>query len=207
MARYGKKSQQEVKEAMHEMKRGKLKSGRSGKTVRNPKQAIAIGLSEARKKGAKVPPPKGKSSAGRRSASKGTAKSSSRSKAASSRTTRRSTLRTAKKSASSRTTRKASSPARSQKSQTGNFTIDHEFIRNWVEERNGKPSRVKGTGAAEDPGILRIDFPGYSGEESLEEIPWEEFFEKFDANGLAFLYQERTSGGQLSRFNKFVRRK
>ena len=57
MARYGKKSQESVKEAMREMKKGKLKSGRSGKKVRNPKQAIAIGLSEARKKGAKVPPP------------------------------------------------------------------------------------------------------------------------------------------------------
>jgi hypothetical protein len=60
MAQYGKKSQETVKEAMRKMKEGKLKSGRSGKTVRNPKQAIAIGLSEARQKGAKVPPsPKG----------------------------------------------------------------------------------------------------------------------------------------------------
>jgi hypothetical protein len=42
---------------MHEMKRGKLRSGRSGKKVTNPKQAIAIGLSEARRKGGKVPPP------------------------------------------------------------------------------------------------------------------------------------------------------
>jgi Family of unknown function (DUF6496) len=57
MARkYGKKSQKEVKGAMHEFKRGKLKSGRSGKRVSNRKQAIAIGLSKARKKGAKVPP-------------------------------------------------------------------------------------------------------------------------------------------------------
>lgn len=56
MARYGQKSQATVKKAMEKMKEGKLKSGGSGKTVRNPKQAIAIGLSEARKKGAKVPP-------------------------------------------------------------------------------------------------------------------------------------------------------
>ena len=55
MARYGKKSQSSVKGAMHKMKRGKLKSGRSGKRVKSRKQAIAIGLSEARKKGAKVP--------------------------------------------------------------------------------------------------------------------------------------------------------
>lgn len=55
MAKYSKKSQQKVERAMHEMKRGKLKSGRSGKTVKNPRQAIAIGLSEARESGAKVP--------------------------------------------------------------------------------------------------------------------------------------------------------
>jgi hypothetical protein len=55
MARYGKKAQQKVKRAMHERKRGKLKSGRSGKTVKSRKQAIAIGLSEARRAGAKVP--------------------------------------------------------------------------------------------------------------------------------------------------------
>jgi hypothetical protein len=55
MAKYGKKSQESVKKAMHKMKSGKLKSGRSKKTVTSRKQAIAIGLSEARKKGAKVP--------------------------------------------------------------------------------------------------------------------------------------------------------
>jgi hypothetical protein len=54
MAKYSKESREEVKEAMHEMKEGKLKSG-SGKKVTNPKQAIAIGLSEAREKGEKVP--------------------------------------------------------------------------------------------------------------------------------------------------------
>lgn len=58
MARkYGPKSQEKVHKAMREYKRGELKSG-SGKKVKNKKQAIAIGLSEARKKGAKVPPPK-----------------------------------------------------------------------------------------------------------------------------------------------------
>ena len=55
MARYGKKAQRKVKRAMHEMKRGKLRSGRSGKKVKSRKQAIAIGLSEARRAGAKVP--------------------------------------------------------------------------------------------------------------------------------------------------------
>jgi hypothetical protein len=54
-SKYGKKAQQKVKRAMHERKRGTLKSGRSGKKVTSRKQAIAIGLSEARKAGAKVP--------------------------------------------------------------------------------------------------------------------------------------------------------
>ena len=55
MAKYGKKSQSEVKKALHERKRGTLKSGRSGKKVTSKKQAVAIGLSEARKEGGKVP--------------------------------------------------------------------------------------------------------------------------------------------------------
>jgi hypothetical protein len=55
MARYGKKAQQKVRKAMHERKRGTLRSGRSGKKVKSRKQAIAIGLSEARRAGGKVP--------------------------------------------------------------------------------------------------------------------------------------------------------
>lgn len=55
MPRYSKKSQATVKKTMHEYKHGKLKSGRSGKKVKSRKQAVAIGLSQARKKGAKVP--------------------------------------------------------------------------------------------------------------------------------------------------------
>ena len=58
MARYGKKAQSKVKRAMHERKHGTLRSGKSGKKVTSRKQAIAIGLSEARKAGAKVPKPK-----------------------------------------------------------------------------------------------------------------------------------------------------
>jgi hypothetical protein len=56
--KYGKKAQQKVKENMREMKRGKLRSGRSNKKVKSRKQAIAIGLSQARKEGGKVPKPK-----------------------------------------------------------------------------------------------------------------------------------------------------
>jgi len=77
MARYGKKAQSKVKRAMHERKHGTLRSGRSGKKVTSRKQAIAIGLSEARKEGAKVPKPRGRSSPSRKSGSR---KSSSRGK-------------------------------------------------------------------------------------------------------------------------------
>ncbi len=55
MAKYSKESQEKVKKSMEEMKEGKLKSGKSGKKVTDPKQAVAIGLSEAREEGAKVP--------------------------------------------------------------------------------------------------------------------------------------------------------
>lgn len=85
-------------------------------------------------------------------------------------------------------------------------TQDHEEIRRWAEERGGKPSHVKGTGGKHDPGILRIDFPGFSGEGKLEEISWDEFFEKFDEQELAFVYQEKTADGEKSNFNKLVSR-
>ncbi|WP_431323312.1 hypothetical protein [Rhizobium sp. YTU87027] len=81
------------------------------------------------------------------------------------------------------------------------MTTDHDHIRAWAEARNGHPARVKGT---TDGGLLRIDFG--APEENLEEIPWEEFFKIFDRNKLAFLYQDKTSSGGESRFNKFVDR-
>jgi hypothetical protein len=72
MATYGKKAQKKVERAMHERKAGTLKSGRSGKKVTSKKQAIAIGLSEARQEGAKVPAKKGssKKSSSKKSTSK-----------------------------------------------------------------------------------------------------------------------------------------
>ena len=76
MATYGKKAGEKVEKAMHERKEGTLKSGRSGKKVTSKKQAIAIGLSEARKEGAKVP--KKKSSSGRKSSKKRSSKKSSK---------------------------------------------------------------------------------------------------------------------------------
>lgn len=84
-------------------------------------------------------------------------------------------------------------------------TTDHGTIRQWVETRGGKPAAVKGTGNG-DPGILRIEFPGYGDDSDLEAISWEEFFDKFEQNDLAFLYQDETKEGQTSRFFKFVDR-
>ena len=85
------------------------------------------------------------------------------------------------------------------------FTENHRVIRRWAERRGGTPATVKGTRRKGDPaGILRIDFPGYSGEETLKAIPWEDFFAKFDEADLALLYQNQTADGSESRFCKFI---
>ena len=65
-----------------------------------------------------------------------------------------------------------------------------------MEARGGHPARVKRTG------ILRIDYPGYSGAKTLERIDWDEWFDAFDKNKLAFLYQDKRN----SRFSKLVER-
>jgi len=85
-------------------------------------------------------------------------------------------------------------------------TTDHDEIRQWAEERGGKPARVRGTGSGEGDGILRIDFPGGAGEDQLEPISWDEWFRIFEENNLAFLYQERKADGEPSTFFKLVRR-
>jgi len=78
------------------------------------------------------------------------------------------------------------------------MTTDHQFIRRWVETRNGRPTTVKTTeGSSAESGILPIDFLGYSGAEALQEISWDEWFKKFEEAKLAFLYQEETADGCL----------
>lgn len=86
------------------------------------------------------------------------------------------------------------------------MTTDHETIRKWAEARGGKPATVKGTESGGEAGILRINFAGYGDEEALEEISWDEFFQKFDEKQLVFLYQEETASGDESRFSKFISR-
>jgi hypothetical protein len=87
-------------------------------------------------------------------------------------------------------------------------TTDHEKIKEWVCERGGLPARVRGTEdeGSDEGGVLRIKYPQAGDNEELEEITWEEFFETFDENKLAFLHQDKTEDGETSRFSKLVKR-
>jgi hypothetical protein len=86
-------------------------------------------------------------------------------------------------------------------------TTDHDEIRKWVEEHDGRPASVRGTeNGADGAGVLRIDFPGGTGSDRLEHIDWSDWFEKFDEEELAFLYQEHKADGGDSTFFKLVRR-
>ena len=78
-------------------------------------------------------------------------------------------------------------------------TRDHDAIRKWAEARVGKPAKVETGGKG---GVLRIDFD--RNDDNLTEIDWDEFFAIFDSSDVDFLYQEKTSDGGESRFNKFV---
>jgi hypothetical protein len=116
MPKYGKKAQDKVEETMHEFKEGTLKSGSSGRKVTNPKQAIAIGLSEARDAGAKVPktpsargkPAGSKTSANKKSAKKTSAKKASAKKASA----KKAPARKSSKQASAKKTSAKKAPAR-----------------------------------------------------------------------------------------------
>jgi hypothetical protein len=92
------------------------------------------------------------------------------------------------------------------RSKKATATTDHDEIRRWAEERGATPACVRSTGNRNDVGIIRLDFPGYSGEQSLEPIDWNTWFQKFDEQGLALLHQETTANGQTSNFNKLVSR-
>jgi hypothetical protein len=85
-------------------------------------------------------------------------------------------------------------------------TTDHDTIREWAAEREGQPASVRGTENGDEAGVLRIDFPGGAGEDQLEHISWDEWFQKFDEKNLAFLYQEQKKDGEGSTFFKLVSR-
>jgi hypothetical protein len=85
---------------------------------------------------------------------------------------------------------------------------DHDQIRQWAEARKGRPACVKGTGGKgkNDVGMIRLDFPGFSGAKSLQKISWDEWFQRFDDSNLALIVQDTTARGQKSNFNKLVAR-
>jgi hypothetical protein len=82
-------------------------------------------------------------------------------------------------------------------------TTDHKEIRRWIEARGGRPSVVKDTEGKDGEGLLRVEFRH---PEKLEDVDWDTFFTTFDDRGLAFLHQDKTAGGEESRFFKFVKR-
>lgn len=113
-----------------------------------------------------------------------------------------------KTSSSHSSEKTASSKSSESHSRAASHTItDHEEIRKWAESRGAHPSVVRNTGkSGPGIGVLRLDFPGYSGEDTLEPISWDQFFEEFDRDQLALLVQEETAQGKRSNFNKLVRR-
>jgi hypothetical protein len=86
-------------------------------------------------------------------------------------------------------------------------TKNHDEIRKWAESRGAVPSEVAATHTDSEPGILRFQFPRAvnKNDAALREVPWDEFFEKFDENGLALVYQDKTASGRKSNFNKLVK--
>ena len=82
-------------------------------------------------------------------------------------------------------------------------TTDHDEIRRWVEEHDGKPAIVRDT-HDESGGVLRIDFPGGAGEDQLEHVEWDEWFRVFDDSDVQFLYQEQKASGEDSTFFKII---
>ena len=104
--------------------------------------------------------------------------------------------------------RKQASSAGGGGSHRAQTTTDHQQIRAWIEEREGRPATVKGTARqGEVVGMLRVQFPGHGRDDALQEVPWDDFFKKLDEAKLAFLYQDKTEDGGTSRFFKFVRRR
>jgi hypothetical protein len=83
---------------------------------------------------------------------------------------------------------------------------DHDEIRSWAEDRGASPACVRGTGDSDDVGILRLDFPGYIGQDKLQELSWDEWFPNFDDSGFVLLVQDETADGERSNFNKLVSR-
>ena len=113
----------------------------------------------------------------------------------------RSTLRTGKRTSSSlkysqEITSTGDRPERAGRSLV---TTDHEVIRQWAQSRKAVPATVPGTEHGDHLGVLRFDFPGYSGD-TLTEVSWEQWLDTFDKRRLNFIYQEKLSSGKPSNF-------
>ncbi|SRR5579884_1204884 len=78
-------------------------------------------------------------------------------------------------------------------------TRNHEVIQKWAEARGAMPATVAGTEHGDRAGVLRMNFPGYGGDD-LQEISWDEWFRPFDERNLVFLFQENKSDGSESNF-------
>lgn len=84
-------------------------------------------------------------------------------------------------------------------------TTDREIIRRWVEKRGGRPAVIRSRSREDyEAAAPRIDFPEYRSAGVVRRISWDEFFRKFDEKRLAFVYQEETRTGAMSRFFRFV---
>jgi hypothetical protein len=83
-------------------------------------------------------------------------------------------------------------------------TRNHDVIRAWADARGAVPATVPGTGPAGELGVLRLDVPGYGGQD-LQHVSWDDFFTRFDQRDLRFLYQERTKDGSESNFFRLER--
>ena len=100
---------------------------------------------------------------------------------------------------------------KSQTSAASYTTQDPDVVRAWVEARGGVPAAVASTtdDGQDDAGLLRVMFPDAPDDAQdngeLTEVGWDEFLETFRSSGLSFVYQEQTSDGSTSRFNRFVR--
>jgi hypothetical protein len=119
-----------------------------------------------------------------------------------------------KQSSSSRSKKQGeSSSSRHSRSETesrasSRTTTDHDEIQEWAEQRGGIPACVQGTGNSDDMDMIRIEFPDApdARDEDLEEIGWDEFFEKFDDADLAMVYQDTTASGEQSNFYELIKR-
>src|SRR5579872_998259 len=118
-----------------------------------------------------------------------------------------------KQSSSTRSRKQTSSSAKHSRSTSGRTTAlktttDHDEIREWAEARGGVPASVQGSASPDDTIIIRLEFPDSSSstDENLEEISWDEFFDQFEDQGLALVYEEELTSGEERNSHRLVKR-